>query len=94
MEVFVDDFIALAIPVSQTQLDHVANSVMYGIHDVFLPDNSEETDPISHKKLLNGDGTWLCVKEILGITFDGIGKTVWLSDDKCQQLLSTLHTWL
>ena len=51
MEVFVDDFITLAIPMSQLQLDHLASAVMHGIHDVFPPDhNNTDNDPISQKK--------------------------------------------
>ena len=94
MEVFVDDFIALAVPLSQQHLDHVANSVLYGIHDVFPPEDTEGMDPISHKKLLKGDGEWQCVKEILGITFDGTSKTVWLSTEKRDQILLKLKEWI
>ncbi len=36
IEVYVDDFMSLAIPVSQLQPMHVAAAVMTGIHDVFL----------------------------------------------------------
>jgi len=35
LEVYEDDFISLAIPTSQEQLDHVARGVLQGIHDVF-----------------------------------------------------------
>ncbi len=40
LEVFMDDYIGLAIPTTQAQLRHYSNAVMYGIHDVFPPDLS------------------------------------------------------
>jgi hypothetical protein len=52
VEVYVDDFMGLAIPTSRRVLDHVANGVMCGIHDVFPPDDDEASDAISLKKLL------------------------------------------
>ncbi len=74
LEVFVDDYIALAIPTSRQDLNHVANSVMYGIHDVFPPEPNAADDPISEKKLLKGKAAWANVKEILGMTFNGEDK--------------------
>ena len=35
VEVYVDNCMSFAIPVSQEQLQHVANAIMHGIHDVF-----------------------------------------------------------
>ena len=35
LEVYMDDYIALAIPRSQNKLHHVANTIMTWIHDVF-----------------------------------------------------------
>ena len=50
VEVYVDDFMSLVIPVSREQLRHVANAIMHGIHDVFPPNNNDDKDPISEKK--------------------------------------------
>jgi len=94
MEVFVDDFIALTIPGAQQHLNHVANSMMSGIHDVFPPAPTIEDDPISQKKLVKKEGEWANVKEILGMTFDGTDKTIWLSEEKRDRLLTTLHEWI
>ncbi len=38
VEVYVDDFMSIIIPTSKAQLDHVANAIMRGIHDVFPAD--------------------------------------------------------
>ena len=37
LEVYVDDYVALAIPCLQEQLRHVAIAIMMGVHDVFQP---------------------------------------------------------
>ena len=39
MEVYMDNYIALAIPRIQYQLHHVANDIITGIYDVFPPEN-------------------------------------------------------
>ena len=52
LEVYMDDYIALAIPRIQDQLHHVANTIMKGIHDVFPPDKDDKEDAIYLKKIL------------------------------------------
>ena len=94
VEVYVDDFISLAMPRSQADLRHVANAVMNGIHDVFPADESDDDDAISLKKLLKLEGMWAKVKDILGFTFDGINKTIWLEAPKRDALLTKLTAWL
>ena len=94
IEVYVDDYISLAIPRTREDLRHVANAVMKSIHDVFPPDDVDGNDPISHKKLLKQEGMWALTKDILGFTFDGEKKTIWLEAPKREKLLTTLKTWI
>jgi hypothetical protein len=94
LEVYVDDFMSLVIPTSEGQLRHVANAVMMGIHDVFPEDSEEEADPISLKKLKQGEGRYSTRKCILGFDFDGVDKTLWLEEEKRAMLLTILHRWL
>ena len=94
LEVYMDDFIDLAIPSCQSDLDHLASSTMNGIHDVFPPAETADIDPISNKKLTKRDGAWANVKEILGMTFDGMSKTIWLPESKRDALIETLRTWI
>ncbi len=94
VEVYVDDFIGLVIPTTRAQLDHVANSIMCGIHDVFPPHEEAEHDPISLKKLIAGEGAWDEIKEILGFVFHGGNKTMWLSEGKRDAILRLLKKWL
>ena len=56
VDVYVDNFIPVAIATSQQQLAHVASAVMKGIHDVFPAHPNPDDDPISQKKLKKGDG--------------------------------------
>jgi hypothetical protein len=94
VEVYMDDYIGLVIPSSQEQLQHAANAIINGIHDIFPPRSENDDDPVSFKKITKGDGTWLLQKDILGFTFDGKGKTIWLEAQKRDALLTILHQWL
>ena len=94
IEVYVDDYISLAIPRTQGDLKHIANAILHGIHDVFPPDEIQEKDPISYKKLLKLEGMWALVKDILGFTFDGVNKTIWLEAPKRDMLLTTFKHWM
>jgi hypothetical protein len=58
VKVYVDDFMSLVIPVSQDQLQHVTNTEMHGIHDIFPPDAIDCKDPISEKKLMKVEGRY------------------------------------
>ncbi len=94
LEVYVDDFMSLVIPTLEGQLRHVANAVMKGIHDVFPEDSEDETDPISLKKIRQGEGRYSTRKCILGFDLDGVDKTLWLEEEKRAMLLTILHGWL
>lgn len=82
VEVYVDDFISFVVATSQRQLDHVANAVMHGIHDVFPPGGGRSVDPISSKKLGKEDGVFATKKCILGFDVGGEQKTIWLEEEK------------
>ncbi len=94
IEVYVDDFMSLVIPTSQEQLDHVANAIMKGIHEVFPEDKIDSNDPISEKKLLKNEGQYSTRKTLLGFDFDGENKTMWLEEAKREKLLTILKTWI
>ena len=96
LDVYVDDFIPLAIATSQQQLAHVASAVMKGIHDVFPAHPNPDDDPISQKKLKKDDGQWALNKDLLGFNFNGTpgNKTMQLETPKREFLLAILHKWL
>ena len=94
MEVYVNDFISLAIPALKEHLNHAATAMMAGIHDVFPPQADPAKDPISLKKMAAGEAAWSLEKEILGLMFNGVDKTVWLSTKKRDILIDTITEWL
>jgi len=94
LDVYMDDFIALAIPRDQHDLNHLANSVMHGTHDVFPPDPNAAEDPISLKKLEKGEGAWALVQEVLGWQFNGADKTLCYNEKKLDIILQGLKQML
>ncbi len=95
IEVYVDDFMSLVIPVSQAQLRHVAAAVMTDIHDVFpANDDDDGNGPISEKKLKQLEAQYATLKTLLGFQFDGINKTMWLELAKREKLLTILRSWI
>ena len=69
---------------------------MSGIHDVFTPDNDNDKDPISLKKILKGEGEFALEKDCLGFDFDGepYKHTMRYEAAKRDELLLILHGWL
>jgi hypothetical protein len=94
VEVYVDNFKSLAIPVSREQLCHVTNVIMHGIHNVFPPDAVDSGDPILERKLKKGEGMYKTRKTLLGFDFDGEAKTMWLESVKPEKLLTILQGWI
>ena len=94
VDVYVDDYLAMAVATSQEQLRHVANAVMKGVHDVFTPDEDDSNDPLSLKKLVKKEGEWALIKDMLGFDFDGDLKTMQLDEKKRTFLLGVLQKWL
>ena len=94
VEVYVDDYLAIAIPASKEQLRHLTAGVMNGIHDVFPPSDDPASDSISVKKLKKGKGAWALQKDLLGFEFDGSPgtHTIWLEEEKRDKLLVTLKS--
>ena len=65
-----------------------------GVHSIFPPPEVTSHpggDPISEKKLNNGDGTWSTKKEILGWIFDGENSTITLPPEKCNAIIKQIH---
>jgi hypothetical protein len=94
VEVYVNNFMSLVIPVSCDQLRHVTMAVMTGIHDVFPLDNNDSNDPILEKKLIKNKGQYSTQKTLLGFDFDGLSKTMRLEAAKREKLLTVLKGWV
>jgi hypothetical protein len=68
---------------------------MTGIHDVFPPNDEDDSDdPISEKKLKQLEAQYATLKTLLGFHFDGITKTMWLESAKREKLLTILRGWI
>jgi hypothetical protein len=94
LEVYIDDFIQLAQTTNQEQLRHLSRAVLQGIHSIFPPPEvtgHDGEDPVSMKKLLQGDGLWTVRKEILGWVFDGARRCIELPPDKVAKLTAEIH---
>jgi hypothetical protein len=94
VEVYVDDFMSLVIPVLKAQLCHVVTAVMTGIHNVSPPNVDDSCNLISEKKLIQGEGQYSTQKTLLGFDFDGSNKTMWLELAKRERLLTLLKGWV
>ncbi len=94
LEVYMDNFMSVVIPTSPEQLEHVAMSVMTGIHDVFPANITDGNDLILEKQLLKEERQHLLFKMLLGFNFDKKRKTMWLEEEKQARLLTILHSWL
>ena len=86
----------LAIPKIQDQLHHVAEARMTGRHDVFPPDNDDNQDAISLKKILKKEAAWATIKNVLVFEFDGNSgeHTICLTEDCCTDILKKPKKWI
>jgi hypothetical protein len=94
VEVYVNDFMSLVIPILQEHLLHVAMAVMMVIYDVFPLDDNDTNDPISERKLIKDEGRYSTQKMLLGFDFKGLAKTMWLDSAKKEKLLTLLKSWI
>jgi len=93
LDVYMDDFIGLAQAITKEELLHFTRAVLHGIHTVFPPPglmDDPDDEPISVKKLRQGDGLWSTQKEILGWLFDGVTKCLKLPEDKVKKIRKSL----
>ena len=51
MEVYVDDYISLAIPRSKKNLNLIANTIIHGMHSMFPASTVDNEDHISEKEM-------------------------------------------
>ena len=96
LEVYMDDYIVLAIPKIQDQVHHVANAILTGIHDVFPTDKYDREYAISLKKILKKEAAWATIKNVLEFEFDGNPEehTIWLTEDRRADILTKLKSGL
>jgi len=70
-------------------------AILHSIHEIFPPpdpSNPSYNEPITLRKLLNGNGLWQTSKEILGWLFDGITHCILIPPVKVTSLLHCICT--
>jgi hypothetical protein len=96
LQVYVDDFCHAATESKDgTHIPMVRRASIHGIHSFFpQPDvtgHSGGKEPISAKKLIQGDGDFTSSKDMIGFTFDGIKRTVRLPAEKARRYMREIH---
>ena len=88
VDVFVDDFIALCQ--GQADKSNVRRTLLHAVDDVFRPtdlyDGPHRREPVSIKKLKQGDLSWHTSKTILGWIIDTITMTIHLPPHRVARL--------
>ena len=94
MDVFVDDFLALAQ--KQRNSRRVHNILLHAIDDVFRPldsmDGPFRRQPTLLKKLEKGDFLWSTIKVILGWIIDTVTMTIQLPPHRIERLSEILSS--
>ena len=92
LELYMDDYISLAIPRIQDQPHHAAIAIMTGIHYVFSPDKYDKEYAIYLKKILKKEAAWAIIKNVLVFEFDGIpgDHTICFTEDLRTNILTKL----
>ena len=97
LEVFVDDFCAIANDLSTNNLQKFSRALITGMHSIFPPPEITQhqgEDPMSQKKMTQGEATWDTTKELLGWLIDGINCTIQLTPERCQKTVKQIRTIL
>ena len=92
IDVFVDDFIGLAQ--HQSNCRRVRRILLTAIDDVFRPNDHNDSparrEPVSLKKLRQGDCSWGTIKLVLGWIIDTINMTIHLPSHRVERLAEIL----
>ena len=95
-DVFVDDFIGAAQDLDLKNRRRVRKALLHSIDDVFEPllpnDNPTRQEPVSMKKLREGDCSFGTLKLILGWIIDTINMTIQLPQHRVDRLAEILNS--
>ena len=93
IEIYVDDFIGAAQG-RRSYLQRVRRTLLHAVDDIFRPldarDGPERKEPVSLKKLRQGDACWSTCKEILGWLLDTDQMTLTLTERRTNRLHALL----
>ena len=95
VDVFVDDFIALCQGNKVTR-SNVRSTLLHAVDSIFRPndfyDSIHRREPISLKKLRQGDASWNTVKQVLGWVINTSSMTIHLPPHRVDRLNSILSS--
>jgi hypothetical protein len=99
LQVYVDDFCYAATQSEDGEhIPTIRRAAIHGIHAVFPPTSvthhKDGKEPISAKKLAQGDGNFDTKKEMIGFVFDGVKRTVHLPPAKAAEYIKETHDML
>ena len=99
LQVYVDDFcLAGTQSTDGTHIPRIRRAAVQGIQALFpTPNITKHTggkEPISRKKIDQGDGNFVTLKEMIGVEFDGVRRTVRLPAAKAKAYIKATHTIL
>jgi hypothetical protein len=99
LKVYVDDFCYAATQSKDgAHIPTIQRVAIHGIHAVFSPTSvtkhKEGKEPISVKKLAQGDGNFNRRKEMIGFVFEGVKRIVHLSPTKAVVYIKETHKML
>ncbi len=96
LQVYVDDFCNATTQSSDgAHLATIRRAAIHGIHSLFPPTSVTNhvggKEPISLKKLAQGDGDFETTKDMIGFRFDGIKRTIRLPAEKAKAYVKEVH---
>ena len=99
LQVYVDDFCYAATQSKDgLHIPAIQRAAIHGIEAIFPPPavtmHQDGKDPISWKKLLQGDGHFESKKDMIGFSFDGVKRTVHLPPAKASAYVKEIHRTL
>ena len=93
VDVFVDDFCSFA---QKPFLRRVRRTLMHAIDDIIRPVDAQDSpfrrEPVSLKKLRQGDCSWSTVKLVLGWVIDTMAMTIHLPPHRVERLWEILNS--
>ncbi|KAL7526950.1 hypothetical protein ACHAXR_005745 [Thalassiosira sp. AJA248-18] len=93
VDIFVDDFVSLA---QRPFLRRVRRTLLQAVDQVFRPvdpqDNAFRREPVSLKKLKQGDCSWNTIKLVLGWIVDTVNMTIRLPPHRIDRLWELLNS--
>jgi hypothetical protein len=96
LQMYVDNFCNAAMQsLDGSHVLMIRQVLIHGVHVVFpepaVTGHQNGKDPLSKKKLKQGDGDFVSAKDMIGFTFDGIKRTIQLPLVKAKAYIRETH---